>query len=526
MKVINKKLLIAIVIVILAIVFFSYSPIITYDTSHYLWLENMLTPNDTFANWDVARGIIFPLIIYCSNSVFGHNADGILMLMFIFYAIMITFSFLIFKKINKDTEIFNTKTKKISLACIVTIAIILNPIVFGYYHTLLTEFVAITIAVVACYLSWNWTEIDFKNNKLKYILYTVIFGIIIVFAWHLKQPYVGTALFPVIVAAIVSICREFNWKNILQRIATIIICLITLVISMLLWNKLLKIQNVKISADRESSGFLSSGLINGITQIQEVARKENIEVDKIENYKISQKNKQEIKDIIEGKSKYKDFILYKNQNEKAKDFVIFMNSENLSVSNSMQLVFKVFFTSPTTLIKSYTNNYLCISDILRIYFIGVTPKPTTDFTVFGTAENAVIGLRTYNEQLTNVFPTSEKLQVYAEPYVSNVEPIRIINVFMKSLQNIIILITKISFLILPLVLIICIIINIKSRKKMTDLKKKQFNIVIILLSFSLLHVLLHSTLGAIIDRYTVPAIIPMFIAYIIIFYNICNAKKL
>ena len=34
----------------------------------------------------------------------------------------------------------------------VILFIILNPIIFGYYHTVLTEFVAMTISLVTCYL--------------------------------------------------------------------------------------------------------------------------------------------------------------------------------------------------------------------------------------------------------------------------------------------------------------------------------------------------------------------------------------
>ena len=97
----NKKIYIPIIIIAIAIIFFSYAPVITFDTSHYLWLVNMLSPNAAFADWDIARGLVFPLMIYASTIIFGAGSDGILVTMFIMYITMISFVYLTFKKAIK-----------------------------------------------------------------------------------------------------------------------------------------------------------------------------------------------------------------------------------------------------------------------------------------------------------------------------------------------------------------------------------------------------------------------------------------
>lgn len=522
MKKENKKLYIILIIFILMIIFFRYAPIITFDSSHYLWLENMLSPNDSFGNWDVGRGLIFPLIILCSNAIFGHNSCGILMLMFIFYITMLTFTYLIIKKANENVNILNTKNKKILLGILATILIIFNPIVFGYYHTLLTEFVAITFSVAICYFAWKWIDLDFGKSKIKYIIYTIMFAIITVFLWHLKQPYVTAVLFPVITASIISICRNFNWKNILQRIITLIVCVICLICSLKLWNILLEIGKVDTSKNTETIGFVTKGIVNGVSQLEEVSRKENTDLANIDNYKISNKDKEKIEKIIKGESEYKNFILYNNKNEKAKDIVIFLKNNQITTSNSIGFLTKTLFTTPTTVIKSYINNYLCTINVFNIEFEVADPKVTTDFTLFGTTEHRDIAFRIYDTELSNVFDT--KYQLLADEYADEVEPIRIVNILMNTSKNIIVLITKIAFLILPIILLVVIILSIKNRKKMSNNIKNNLNIIIILLSYSLFHILSHSTLGAFIDRYTVPAMVTMFIAYILIFFQ-CKNKK-
>lgn len=513
----NKKIYIPIIILGIAIIFFSYAPIITFDTSHYLWLSNLLTPSAGFADWDMARGIVFPLIIYISNILFSASAEGLLITMFIAYITMISFVYLIFKKINKNTDLFNNRKRKIILVMASILLIIFNPIIFGYYHTLLTEFIAITLAVVMCYLAWNWTEIDFKKSKLKYILYTLVFALGTAFAWNLKQPYVGCVIFPLIVATIISIIQKFNIKNILQRIITIITCIVMLVLSLIIWNKILEYGQVPMQEDRTSSSFLSNGIIQGISQLEFTMRKENVDLQIIETTKISENEKQEIKKIIEGNSEYNKFLLYKNKNEKSKDMVLFLEGDEITTGESIKFWFKTLFTTPMTIIRSYVNNYLCIINIFDITFIDISPIATTDLNVFGTAENEKIAYRIYDEKLSNLFELPLVYEQYALKYETDIEPIRIVNIIMKSIGTIFVLLTKLGFFILPIVLIGIIFMAIK--------KRENYSILIILLSFSLIHVLFHTVLGAFIDRYTVPAMIPMFISYIIIAYNMANKIK-
>ena len=70
--------------------------------------------------------------------------------------------FFSYKILNKTISNNKRKTKIILFSLLL---IIFNPIIYGYYHVLLTEFIAMTFAVVSCYLAYKMLEVDFSNKK-------------------------------------------------------------------------------------------------------------------------------------------------------------------------------------------------------------------------------------------------------------------------------------------------------------------------------------------------------------------------
>ena len=520
-----NKILIIVAIIVLSIIFCTYSPVVTFDSSHYLWLANMLTPQDTIQNWDIARGAVFPAIIVISNLLLGHNAKGLIIMMFLFYVLMIWTMYLILKNVNSEEKIFEGKIKKWILAIILLLLVVLNPIILGYYHVVLTEFIAITFGLVGCLVAWKWMEIEFYIDKKKYIIYTLFLAFMTAISWHLKQPYVSTILFPILIATIISIIQNFKLKNILFRVGTVLICLISLFVSIFIWNKILDVCNVEIEEDRTSQSFLSGGIFSGLSQLYELEKQD------IDKYKLSEKNIKEITKIENGESTYKNYKIYRNVNENKKDLVLYIKGDNCSTGESMKFLLKTFFTSPGTVIKSYTTGYLGIIDVLEIGLevnkIDKTERmvPKTNIIWLETYENEEIAYRIYNNGLSNIFQLDPRYEKYAAPYGDINQSIKISNYLIKKMRTPTVVITKVCFLIMPIALIAEIIISIVKRKKYTMGNKKISNLIIILLAFSFLHIMLHTVLGAIIDRYTVPVMIPMFLAYIIIIFRIIKKEK-
>ena len=142
----NYKLFI---LLFLFLFFFSYPVLVLYDSAHYIAFVKILEGNALFSSWDIARGPVFPLLIFLSNIFFGKTTIGLLILSFSFYFLML----LVVKKILEAISIGSNKLK-VLLYIVFFFVIIINPIVFGYYHALLTEFVAMSISLLSCYLSW------------------------------------------------------------------------------------------------------------------------------------------------------------------------------------------------------------------------------------------------------------------------------------------------------------------------------------------------------------------------------------
>lgn len=466
----KKNILIIMVLIILTMMFFTYEVVITYDTSHYLWLTSLLTDEGDFCDWDVARGLVFPLYIRICNMLFGQSTIGVLVGMFIFYITMLVFCYLIYKDTIKNEECFSKKMKYI-LGFLFFILIVINPILIGFYHTLLTEFFGITLGVVGCYLAWKWLDIDFKENKLKYIIYTILFSLLIVIAWHLKQPYVTTILYPLIIATVLSLIRNINWKNILQRLSTVLFSIIILVLSLNLWNMLLEYKNVELKENRTSGGFFASGLVKGIT----------------------------------GQC-------------------IYTEVEVSSTSEALKIAIEKLLTDPKTVFSSYVKNYLATIDIYQLDQERNVIIENIDLSG-AASEIGAIGFRIYNNGNENTFPLSDDLYVYATPYREINKPIFVINWVMTKLKTPVVIAMKITFLCLPILLIGSIVSVFRTKKRYQEKYIKIIDFITISFGFSFLHIMTHAALAATIDRYTVPAIAPTFIGIILLIYAIVYRKK-
>mgnify|MGYP005755292635 CR=1 FL=1 len=519
----KKSIAIILIFITLTMMFFTYKVTITYDTSHYLWLTSLLTPNGDFSTWDVARSIIFPLFIRISNMLFGYNTTGILVGMYIFYIIMIVTCYFIYKDTIKEEKCCS-KTMKCILGILFFVLIAINPMIFGYYHTLLTEFFGITLAMLGCYLSWKWMDVDFKENKIKYSVYTLILAVLVAIAWHLKQPYVSTILFPIIISAILSFIRNTSIKNFLQRAITIIICIIVLAGSIKLWNTVLEKNNVQIKADRTSEGFLSSGIIGGITEYSKKNKEEFDTAEKVNNNeKLNQNDKEKMTEILNNNSEDKSFIVIDTKNEKYD--VIYAKGETLSTGEAVKYLLSTMAKDPKAIIRSYTTNYLATTSLYNIEFEGMDIIINKKLNFTNTAEISAIGFRMYEPEVDNVFPLSEELEPYATVYKGINTPIKIVNIVMKNLETPVTIVMKISYLILPILTILSIISVFVVKKKYNEKYRKIIDIIVILYTFSILHILVHSVLGAIIDRYTMPVLATTFMAIMLSIYTIVYRKK-
>lgn len=515
-------------VVIITIIYFSYNIVLGYDSSQYVWLSEMLAKNVEFANWSTVRSFVFPLGIHVLNILFGKNKLAILIGTFIFYAIMLISIYKIYKDIIQENE--KNKIIKAIFIVLLILLVALNPIIFGFYHVLLTEFASITIAILMCVLVWQWLKINFKENKLKYIIYTIVFAFLTICSWHLKQPYILTTLVPLITAIIISLIENFNKTNIIQRIIVLIICLISLFISMKCWNYVLDVKGVKQDASKSSEGLLGRTIMEGITRYRadkndEIYIRENIEKDE----RITEEDKKQILEIIDGKSEqYKNFILL----DKGTFFepegnrkVIFTKEENISVGEGIKFVFGTLTKEPQTVIRSYINNYLAIIDIYKVkvnidygnyYYIDET------FSFEQDTEITFLGYCIYRSAW-NALDLPDFYSKYCTEYISVNEFIHPVNKYMVSMMLPAKVLFKIIMLFLPVFWIVKLVQYFVRRKKYKKDYIYNNHIVFILYTYALMQMLMYTALGSLMDRYAVAPLTATLVAFIIDIY--LNIRK-
>ncbi len=519
----NKKTIALILFwIIITIIFFTYGLTITHDSSHYLWLSSLMTEGEDFTQWDVGRGPVFPLFLKVTQIFFGPNSNGFLVATFIFYLLMLLFSYLIYKDTIQNEEVCSKKFKWV-LGILFVLLVVVNPMIIGYYHTLLTEFIAMTFAVIGCYLSWKWMQINFKENKLQYILYTIVLAILTAIAWQLKQPYVGTILFPVIIAAIISFVRKVNLKNFLQRGFTVLICMIMLVIGIQGWNLVIKVKNVNIDNTRTTGGFLALGLLEGIKEYNIKNGFETIQAVQ-ENTKISQEDKEKMVQVLENNSEYQSFTVIDTNQENYE--IIYSKGKVISTLDATKFLLNTLIKNPKVILGCYLRSYLVTISMYSISFDGPRVLQTgTKLEFTNTQEIDAIGFKIYNYGTPTNFLLLEKYEPYAKEYEDVNKPVVAINWLLRNLQIPSAIAMKISFILLPILTIASIVAVFRTKKRYNEKYTKIIDLITILYSFSFMNIVAHALLGSSIDRYTMPALATTFIAILLSIYAIIYRKQ-
>ena len=238
-------------IIIFAMIYFSASVIFTFDSVWYLSYLDFFERIRGLESWESIRGFVFPLIIYISRIfAFEHYILSLRIIGCISY---IT-TFYILHKISIERKYLNTiKNNKLEFMIYIyyVFFIILNPIIFSWYHFVLTEYIAITFMII--YLKWLIFVYDFRKPKTRQlVIYRLaINSCFLILFWFLKQMYITIPFFLFLGFESFEIIERRNLKQLISSALTIIISFSILFIS---------ISTFKGATNSEDQ-FSSSGII-------------------------------------------------------------------------------------------------------------------------------------------------------------------------------------------------------------------------------------------------------------------------
>lgn len=249
-------------IILLIYINLRYPLTITYDSAHYLWLADLIRTRD-FASWDPFRTALFPLKIHLSLSHFGYSQIALLLPMIVSQFFLFIVGSQIAQNVLKATQ----KNIKIIINLSVFLFISLDPTIVGYFHTLLTEYAVAFIAMISCYLALNIYHTPIFSKK--FYLLTSLVLILTVISWHIKQPYIGAALYPFLISITLIVIRDYSLKILSFGLISVVTVIIVVFASNTAWNSFLERQNNPMVEERIISEFLDTTVEVRTTTLEE-----------------------------------------------------------------------------------------------------------------------------------------------------------------------------------------------------------------------------------------------------------------
>ena len=514
----NNKVLILLSIVVIVGLFFAFPIMITPDSALYYWYTNIFNGSIPISSWNIVRGPIMGLLIQLGLII--NKKIGFQLLSCIAYILTM---FLIYWFLNYvDKKIVKLHNWWKIIYCVL---IIFNPLIYGYFHLMLTEFLAILLSTVSLILSYFYIDVSITTDKKKFLIYNLAFCFVALVLWFLKQPYVSIILISLGVVFIQSLIRNRDVKNIASKGMSLLLIGSVLVLGIKVWNTILEKNGVQLNTSKNNQSFITTGIISGVTNFHKV-QDENKNIEFIDGLDLSKQDKEKLKEIHSNKSIYKDYDIYQMYNMRndsiVETVVLYKEGDVLSVKEAVNFYFKYFKQHPILYIEGYISNYLAI---INIYPTGALRAdlsgdyyPIKHLTI-NSFENSSIGL---SYLYSNDNYLWEGAFIDNEDYLKNnfientQKDIKISQAIKKPLQYLGVVhlqLFKIVFLLAP---VYTIYYTIKSRKNLTN----KFNV---LLKFGFacasLQVMFYAFFGALIDRYVIPAFPFLLAIYIIAIFK-------
>ncbi len=510
--------------IILVYFYFSFLTVVTTDSTIYYKYLDIIKGNIPLKEWNVVRGPTMPLIIYTITKLFGDNTLGFLLGTFIFFLTTIATAY---KIISNVLLTQSSKTIKTLTWILFTLLFIFNPLIIGYYHVMLTEFVAMTFTLLTIYLSIKWISLDLLKEKTKSIIYVLIFITISISMWFLKQPYVIVALIPISLATILSIPKLKNKTNTLVKILTLIFCISSVFLSITAWDKVLVKNEVQPSLTK-SKGYLTGGLIDALSNFREV-EEEEIQSLLYEGKFIDDQEIKLMEEIDSGKSKYTHYRVFKVLSilrSKDKDVLIVpVSTEHSDYTNVFSIIGTTFKKYPANFIMSYVSNYGSMVNLTPYFYKSLNPRKRFFQPGELRGENESIGFAIYYRDSTFLGGAYEKRELMRQYEMGN--PSKALPPFiteiLTSLLPIYLLTT--TLLISPICFIVLLIIYLTNRSVRNETISILYESLILLFGYSSLHVLSHAITGATVDRYSIVAYPSAIIGCILLMNFIKHKSK-
>lgn len=521
-----KLLIILFLVSILVFIYFSFLTVVTKDSTNYYHYVDIFRGISPLSEWLRVRGPTMPLIIYIFVEIFGDNSLGFLFGTFLFFLISIGSGYVLINNIVKKQE---NRILKIIIWLSFIILFVFNPSIIGYFHVMITEFVAITIALISCLISINWISLDISKEKMKFIIYSLVFIILSILMWFLKQPYVVVILIPLFLGTFISIIKIKKISNTICKITVFLLSIIFVILSISAWDNILT-TNGSLPAKIESEEYLTDGLVRAVSNFRRIKYEDSHNQTFIESSKyIDTKERVLIKEITNGNESFKDYNLYEVLgvfNSYVVDIIVVpdITLGTTSVNDVKVFYYDVLKRYPQQVFSSYVFNYLALIDLIPYDHQNIVPVKRLLGLHELRGENQSIGLAIYFRESTFLGSATYNGNHMRQYEMNN--PSNLSSSFLAKLVGMSSLaLLTLVLLLSPFLFALFTFIYLFKKKLITEKNTLLFETLIILFGFSFLHVAFHAFTGAIVDRYSFVAY-PTSIIGCILLINFISSEKL
>lgn len=513
-KKIDKKYLIYLIgiLFITSFIFFLYRCYFSPDGSGYYYMSLMFNGEVSFKNWWTVRGFVYPLYIHIACSLFGKSILGVTISMYISYIMNLFMLWFLIKNVISEE---NYQKYKCKIIMYIFLLLILNPIIMGYSHCVLTETISPILATSSILIAYKWYYTDLNERKNN-IIYLILISLNFILCWFLKQPYLIIGIISISLSLICKILKKISLKDFIKRVITLILSLFLLIASIKSWNIILKSNGLKSVND----SYLSTSFLQALSGEYEVLSNENkCDINNIKNMNLNKKEYTKLKILIENKKCDAFEIIKFNQNNKQNYKIVLFNNNNKAL-NSITFIIKEIIENPKYVIKSYFYNYLSTINLSDSYVTNNIYKSEHKFKSV-EKENyslALAPLKSGNVYWWSYYINENSYDEYKKnfPYASYMKQFESAKEYSDFNNNSIDFLYPLYSFIFKIMYLMCPFLFIYSIIKFFKKNKKIYFIYVLIFGTAFLYVLFYSITGAIIDRYAY-TMYPLLLASIILY---------
>lgn len=514
-KLYRPRIVVPILCITSFLLFYSYSVVIFHDSAHYLAYLPIIDGNGPIEAWDIIRGPTYPLFLWVVTRVIGISMNIMLIVHYTLYVATLY----LYYKIALHFLPVESNTHKLHLLIALYILIGLNPLFFGYFHLMLTEFLATFSVALILYAAIILYKCGVQDNlNVKYRLSQVVLVSSFPILYFLKQSYLMIAVCTLLALVFLMLVQRAGIKKILRPIRLTLYALTALAIGLFTWNAILP--EPPVSMENRGSDRYMRGIFIGSTEYMKyrtgIGFLESLDEDEryeglLSDDEIDYLRNSEVKNWV---------IVFQDSAGNIVDTHTFYNVDNIGAGRAIGIFLANFFRQPGLVIRGIVDSYLASINFYKVIVMDWGYRYERNIGLFREFENRSIGLSTFlsGETHTNIFLGPHYWEI-AGPFENKRTagpPIDDIFMRMRIAGN---LTFTVGFLLLPFTLL--------SSAILVMIRRKSIPLVVAFISSaaSFGYILLDSMSQFYLDRYNFPIYIATWIAIAALTYGIIDIQR-